>query len=246
MPDGDERINNRFLIKLSGEAFGSTDSGLDSNALDSVGKELILAREECSRIAVVVGGGNFYRSRNARAGSIGRVKADYVGMLATVMNGVVLQQWLEAQSVSSVVFSAFPIRSICECYTPDKAIALLESGSMVILAGGTGSPFFTTDTAASLRALEIGASLLIKATRVDGVYDRNPENDHTAVKYDVVDFETVLAKRLAVMDSTAFAMCQDNRLAIRVLDINVPGNLRRAVRGEDVGTLVTSRRLESG
>ena len=139
------------------------------------------------------------------------------------------------------MLSAIPIAPICEIYSPAKASALLDAGAMVILVGGTGCPFFTTDTTASLRALEIGAKMLIKATRVDGVFDRDPEKDHSAVKFDVLDFETVIAKRLEVMDSTAFALCRDNGLAIRVLNIQVGGNLRRAVCGEEIGTLVTGR-----
>lgn len=240
MSDRENSINDRFLVKLSGEAFGGRKSGIDAKALDAIGEELILARAERPQIAVVVGGGNFYRGRAARASSIGRVQADCVGMLATVMNGIILQQWLERHQVSCGVLSAFSVGPMCELYSPNKAIALLESGSMVILVGGIGSSYFTTDTAASLRALEIEASLLIKATRVDGVFDRDPEQNAAAIKYDIVDFDTAITKRLAVMDATAFAMCQDNRLAIRVLNINVRGNLRRAVCGENVGTLVTA------
>ena len=241
MPKQDNRIGDRFLVKLSGEALASPDNNIDPNALDAIGEELILAHIERPKIAVVVGGGNFYRSRTATAHNMGRVQADYVGMLATIMNAIILQQWLEKRDVPSSALSAFPISPLCEVYTPSKAIAQLESGSMVILAGCTGSPYFTTDTAASLRALEIGAALLIKATRVDGVYEQDPEQYPAASKFDIIDFETVLSNRLSVMDTTAFIMCQEHRLAIRVLDINVQGNLCRAVCGEDAGTLVTFR-----
>jgi uridylate kinase len=165
-------------------------------------------------------------------------------MLATIMNGIILQQWIEAQGLTSEVLSAFAVGSMCKSYSPAEANSLLDAGSIVILAGGMGCPFFSTDTTASLRALEIGAKTLIKATRVDGVFDRDPEKDHAAVKFDVLDFETVIAKRLGVMDSTAFALCRDNDLAIRVLNIQVAGNLRRAVRGEKIGTLVTGRSVK--
>ena len=157
------------------------------------------------------------------------------------MNGIILQQWIEAQGLTSAVLSAFPVGSICSSYSPAEANALIESGSLVILVGGTGCPFFTTDTTASLRALEIGAKTLIKATRVDGVFDRDPEKDDGAVKYDVLDFETAISERLEIMDATAFALCRDNDLAIRVINIRVAGNLRRAVCGEQIGTLVTGR-----
>ena len=244
MPSSANEINDRFLIKLSGEAFGTHDQGIDAAALDLVGSELLLAWRERPRFAVVVGGGNFYRGRSANSAAIGRVHADYVGMLATVMNGIILQQWIEAQGLASEVLSAFPVGSMCKSYNPAEARALLDSGSIVILAGGTGCPFFSTDTTASLRALEIGAKTLIKATRVDGVFDRDPEKDHAAVKFDALDFETVIAKRLGVMDATAFALCRDNGLAIRVLNIRVAGNLRRAVCGEEIGTLVTGRSVK--
>ena len=241
MPSLANEIDDRFLIKLSGEAFAAGDKGVDAAALDLVGGELLLAWRERPRFAVVVGGGNFYRGRNATPGAIDRIHADYVGMLATVMNGIILQQWIQAQGVTSAVLSAFPVGPMCDSYSPSEANALLNSGSLVILAGGTGCPFFTTDTTASLRALEIGAKTLIKATRVDGVFDRDPEKDNTAVKFDVLDFETAISERLEVMDATAFALCRDNGLAIRVLNIWVAGNLRRAMCGEEVGTLVTGR-----
>jgi uridylate kinase len=244
VPSSANEVNDRFLIKLSGEAFGSRDQGIDTAALELVGRELLLAWHEHPRLAVVVGGGNFYRGRNANSAVISRVHADYVGMLATVMNGIILQQWIEAQGLASEVLSAFPVGSMCKSYSPVEASTLLDSGSIVILAGGIGSPFFSTDTTASLRALEIGAKTLIKATRVDGVFDCDPEKNHAAVKFDVLDFETVISKNLGIMDSTAFALCRDNDLAIRVLNIRVAGNLRRAVCGEDIGTLVSGRSVK--
>jgi uridylate kinase len=160
------------------------------------------------------------------------------------MNGVILQQWIESKGLTAAVLSAFPVEPVCKRYSPAKASTLIDSGFLVILAGGTGSPFFTTDTTASLRALEIGAKTLIKATKVDGIFDRDPEVDESAVKFDVLDFESAISKRLEIMDSTAFALCRDNDLEIRVLNIGVGGNLRRAVCGEEVGTLVTGRRVK--
>jgi len=241
VPSSANESNDRFLIKLSGEAFAAGDQGIDAAALDLVGGELLLAWRERPRFAVVVGGGNIFRGRSASSDAIDRIHADYVGMLATVINGIILQQWIQAQGLVSSVLSAFPVGPMCNSYSPAEANALIESGSLVILAGGTGCPFFTTDTTASLRALEIGAKTLIKATRVDGVFDRDPEKDSAAVKFDVLDFETAISERLEVMDATAFALCRDNGLAIRVLNILVAGNLRRAVCGEEIGTLVTGR-----
>lgn len=241
MPSLLNEIHDRFLIKLSGEALAPGDQGVNAVALDLVGSELLLAWRAKPRFAVVIGGGNFFRGRSAIPGVIDRVNADYVGMLATVMNGIILQQWIEAQGVASAVLSALPVGPMCNTYSPAEAVTLLDSGSIVILAGGTGCPYFTTDTAASLRALEIGATTLIKATRVDGVFNRDPEKDNTAVKFDVLDFDTVISNRLNVMDATAFALCRDNDLAIRVLNIGVAGNLRRAVCGEHIGTLVKGR-----
>ena len=241
MPSLTNEISDRFLIKLSGEAFGTHEKGVDLASLDLVGGELLHAWRERPRFAVVVGGGNFYRGRSSNSAVIGRVHADYVGMLATVMNGIILQQWIEAQGLASEVLSALPVGSMCKSYSPAEANALLDSGSIVILAGGTGCPFFSTDTTASLRALEIGAKTLIKATRVDGVFNRDPEKDNTAIKYDVLDFDDAISERLEVMDATAFALCRDNDLSIRVLNIGVAGNLLRAVCGEEIGTLVTGR-----
>jgi uridylate kinase len=246
VPSSPNELNDRLLIKLSGEELAGGNQGTNDAALELVGRELLLAWRERPRFAVVVGGGNFYRGRDATFNSINRIHADYVGMLATVMNGIILQQWIEAQGLASEVLSAFPVGSICDSYTPGKANALIDSGTVVILAGGTGSPYFTTDTTASLRALEIGAKILIKATRVDGVFDRDPEKDRAAIKFDVLDFDTAISRRLEVMDATAFALCRDNSLEIRVLNIRIPGNLCRAVCGEEVGTLVTERSIKHG
>ena len=243
MPSLINEVNDRFLIKLSGEVFTVGDRCLDAAALSLIGGELLLAWHERPRFAVVVGGGNFYRGRTATPDVIDRIHADYVGMLATVMNGIILQQWIQAQGVPSEVLSAVPVGNFCASYSPTLANTLIDSGTLVILSGGTGSPYFTTDTTASLRALEIGAKTLIKATRVDGVFDRDPEKDKLATKYDFLDFETAISEKLGVMDATAFALCRDNDLSIRVLNIRVAGNLLRAVCGEEIGTLVTGRNI---
>ena len=230
-----------ILVKLSGEALGGGASGIDQKALEFLGAELLSARDYQPQIAIVVGGGNFYRGQESEPDKINRIQADYVGMLATVMNGVILQQWIQAHGLEATVLSAIPIGVIAEQYSPEIARQYLKAGSVVILSGGTGSPFFTTDTAASLRALEIGAKTIIKGTRVNGIFDKDPERFPKAKMFRVLDFDTAIGKRLKVMDATAFSLCRDNHLAIRVINIMEAGNLRKAVIGEEVGTLVTDR-----
>ena len=227
-----------ILVKLSGEAFGGASSGVNGSALNCIGQELLLARDVNPKMAVVVGGGNFYRGKSREYDFIDRVEADYVGMLATVMNGIILQQWMERQNVDAKLLSAIPVGTIVEGYSKKLAKQYLDSDSLVILAGGTGNPFFTTDTTAVLRALEIGASLVIKATKVEGVFDCDPADNANATKFDTIDYDTALAKNLAVMDSTAFTLCKTNGLSIRVLNVFTPGNLKKAFLGNDVGTLV--------
>lgn len=228
-----------ILVKLSGEALGGGGSGINQQALEFLGAELLSARDCKPQIAVVVGGGNFYRGKDSESDKISRVQADYIGMLATVMNGVVLQQWIQAHGLTATVLSAIPIGVIAEPYSPEIAKQYLKAGSVVILVGGTGSPFFTTDTTASLRALEIDAKTIIKGTKVNGIFDKDPEKFPKAKKFNVLDFDTAIGKRLQVMDTTAFSLCRDNNLAIRVINIMEAGNLRKAVIGEEVGTLVT-------
>jgi uridylate kinase len=230
-----------IVVKLSGEALGGGGSGIDQKALEFLGTELLSARDYKPQIAVVVGGGNFYRGQESESNKINRIQADYVGMLATVMNGVILQQWMQAHDLAATVLSAIPIGVIAEQYSPAIAKQYLKAGSVVILSGGTGSPFFTTDTTASLRALEIGAKTIIKGTKVNGIFDKDPEKFPKAKMFRVLDFDTAIGKRLKVMDTTAFSLCRDNHLAIRVINIMKAGNLRKAVIGEEVGTLVTDK-----
>ena len=228
------------MVKLSGEALGgSSGIGVDGTAVANIGHEITLAHDQAEGLAVVVGGGNFFRGARSALWSLDRVTGDHVGMLATVMNGLLLHDWLQGSGVRVSVFSALPVSGVIQPYNPHQVREDLAQGILVILAGGTGNPYFTTDTTACIRGLEIGATAVIKATRVDGVFDRDPEADSSAIRYDQLTFDTAIQKGLAIMDSTAFAMCRDNRLKIRVLDVNKPGNLARAVQGESVGTLVT-------
>ena len=229
------------LVKLSGEALGRGVSGVDQGALEFLGQELLSAREKISQIAIVVGGGNFYRGQDSGPQKIGRIPADYVGMLATVINGVILQQWIQSKGVKAKLLSAIPVTPIVEQYSPKTARASLQDGEMLILSGGTGNPYFTTDTTATLRALEIGAKTIVKATKVDGIFDADPEKFPEAKKFDELDFDTALVEQLKVMDATALALCRDNRLTIRVINITKPGNLVSAVGGEKIGTLVRSK-----
>jgi len=237
-----QEIGERYLIKISGESLSRGEQGVDQLALEAAGQEILKAWEVQPNFAVVVGGGNFYRGRSAMPGLIDQLHADHVGMLATIMNGIVLQQWLTARSQPAALLSALPVNQICESYSAIKARSMIERGILVVLAGGIGLPFFTTDTTASLRALEIGANVIIKATNVDGVYDKDPWNDKSATMYQDLDYETALGKRLNVMDATAFALCRDNQLTIHVLNLSVPGNLCQAVQGRSVGTLVSNGR----
>jgi uridylate kinase len=228
------------LVKLSGEALGgSSGIGVDGTAVANIGHEITLAHDQAEGLAVVVGGGNFFRGARSALWSLDRVTGDHVGMLATVMNGLLLHDWLQGSGVRVSVFSALPVSGVIQPYNPHQVREDLAQGILVILAGGTGNPYFTTDTTACIRGLEIGATAVIKATRVDGVFDRDPEADSSAMRYDRVTFDTAMQKGLAIMDSTAFAICRDNKLEIRVLNIAKPGNLARAVQGEPVGTLVS-------
>ena len=231
----------RFLIKLSGESLGGRAGvGIDPDAFAFVGQELTLAMAGGSELAVVVGGGNFFRGNRSTEWDIDRVAADQVGMLATVMNGILLRDWLSSnQNAATALFSAIPVNSVVTAYRATEARAKLAQGCLVILAGGTGNPYFTTDTTACLRALELNCAGVIKATRVEGVFNTDPEQQADAVRYQHLDFDTAISRRLGVMDTAAFALCRDNQLPVRVLDITVPGNLARAVEGKAVGTLIS-------
>lgn len=234
----------RILLKLSGEALagssGDKKFGIDAQTLDGVCKEIATVVETGTQVAVVIGGGNFFRGISASESGIERATADYIGMLATVMNALAVQQGLKQIGVHARVQSAIPISPVSEPYVRLRALKHLNLGRVVIFAAGTGNPYFTTDTAASLRAAEINADILVKATKVDGVYDSDPEKNPAAVRYDRVTYDEVLQKRLGVMDATAIALCRDNKMAMRVLSISDEGALAKMSQGEDIGTLITS------
>ena len=231
----------RILLKLSGEALmGSLDYGIDPNVIGRIADEIKAIRELGHEIAVVIGGGNIFRGEGLARAGMDRVTGDHMGMLATVINALALQDALERKGAYARVMSALKINEVCEDYIRRRAVRHLEKGRICILAAGTGNPFFTTDTAASLRAIEIGADLLLKATKVDGVFSADPVTDSDAKRFSRVSFDTVLAGRLNVMDATAIVMCRDHNLPVRVFNINRDGDLIRIIRGEDVGTLVTN------
>jgi uridylate kinase len=231
----------RILVKLSGEALmGNSDYGIDPLFLKRLAAEVAAVRENGAEVAVVIGGGNLFRGAGLARAGMDRVTADQMGMLATVMNSLALQDALEQIGVFARVLSAIRINEVCEDYIRRRAIRHLEKGRITIFAAGTGSPFFTTDTAASLRAIEIEADLLLKATKVDGVYDSDPMLNPSARRYDRLTYDQVLDGRLNVMDATAIVLCRDHHLPLRVFNLNEPGALVRVARGEGVGTLVTN------
>jgi uridylate kinase len=233
---------NRILVKLSGEALlGDSDYGIDPNMIKRVAGEIREVSALGLQVAVVIGGGNIFRGAGLAQAGMDRVTGDHMGMLATVMNSLAMQEALESMGVVVRVMSAIRVNQVCEEYIRRRAVRHLEKGRITIFAGGTGNPFFTTDTAASLRAIEIGADLLLKATKVNGIYNADPMKHPDAVRYSKLTFDKVLADRLNVMDATAIVMCRDNNLPLRVFDLNTPGELLRIVRGEDVGTLVTNK-----
>lgn len=234
----------RILLKLSGEALagnsGDQKFGIDAKVLNNVCQEIASVIESGVQVAVVVGGGNFFRGISASESGIERATADYIGMLATVMNALAVQQGLKKIGVEARVQSAIPISPVSEPYVRLRALKHLNQGRVVIFAAGTGNPYFTTDTAASLRAAEINADILVKATKVDGVYDSDPMLNSDAVKYDTVSYDDVLSKRLGVMDATAIALCRDNNMDLRVLSISEEGALVKMAQGDPIGTLITS------
>ncbi len=231
----------RVLLKLSGEALmGDLDYGIEPSVIKRIAAEVASVRKLDVEIAIVIGGGNIFRGAGLAGAGMDRVTGDHMGMLATVMNALAIQDALESMNVFARVMSALRINAVCEDYIRRRAIRHLEKGRVVILAAGTGNPFFTTDTAASLRAIEIGADVLFKATKVDGVYDSDPMTNSDAKRYETVRFDTVLADKLRVMDATAIVMCRDNDLPLRVFDMTRPNELVRAISGEEVGTLVTA------
>lgn len=231
----------RIMLKLSGEAFSKEGkgSGIHQPTLYEVAKNVSeLAKQDDVQLAIVIGGGNIWRWRDTKGTGIERTASDAMGMLATIMNAVALQAALESFGVHTRVLSAVQVPQLTEAYIPRKGIRHLEKGRIVICAGGTGNPYFTTDSAAALRALELNCDLLLKATKVDGVYDKDPEQHKDAKKYESLTFREALEKHLDVMDQAAFSLCEDGGLSIRVFDFSEPENLLKAAKGEHVGTLV--------
>jgi uridylate kinase len=225
----------RVLLKLSGEALmGELDYGIEPRVIQRLAREIAAAH----RSGVEIGGGNIFRGAGLARAGMDRVTGDYMGMLATVMNALAIQDALEAIDMHARVMSALQIHDVCEDYIRRRAVRHLEKGRVVILAAGTGNPFFTTDTAASLRAIEIGADVLLKATKVDGVYDADPVKHPAAKRFEVVTYDQVIADKLGVMDATAIVMCRDNDLPLRVFDLHRPNALVQAISGDSVGTLV--------
>ncbi|MCC6401678.1 MAG: UMP kinase [Flavobacteriales bacterium] len=232
------RPYTRILLKLSGESLMGTKAyGIDSDRLGAYADEIIAVAESGVQVAVVIGGGNIYRGMEAE-GAIDRVQGDHMGMLATMINSLALQSALEAKGYKTRLMSAIKMDTIAEPFIRRRAVRHLEKGRIVIFGAGTGNPYFTTDTAASLRAIEIEADVILKGTRVDGIYTADPEKDPAAVRYERITFTEVYDKGLNVMDLTAFTLCNENKLPIIVFDMNTPGNLRKVVAGERVGTLV--------
>lgn len=233
-------LYRRILLKLSGEALmGELDYGIDPDVIQRIASEIAAVRELGIEVAIVIGGGNIFRGAGLARAGMDRVTGDYMGMLATVMNALAIQDALESLDVYARVMSAIQIHEVCEDYIRRRAVRHLEKGRVVILAAGTGNPFFTTDSAASLRAIEIGADVLLKATKVSGVYDSDPMLNTNASLFDTVSFDKVLVDKLDVMDATAIVMCRDNNLPLRVFSMTQDDTLVRAMTDESVGTLVT-------
>lgn len=229
----------RILLKLSGEALmGDRSYGIDPIRIGEYAEEIKQIYEQNVEIAIVIGGGNIFRGVSGSSQGVDRVQADYMGMLATVINGLALQSALENISVPTRLQTALKIEAVAEPYIKRKAVRHLEKNRVVIFSAGTGNPFFTTDSAAVLRAVEINADVILKGTRVDGIYNEDPEKNKEAVKFDSLSFEEVLKRGLKVMDTTAFTLSQENKLPIIVFDMNTHGNLVRVVRGENIGTKV--------
>lgn len=229
----------RILLKLSGEALmGDQQFGIDGNRLKEYAEEIRSVVDKGVEVAIVIGGGNIFRGVSGASEGMDRVQGDHMGMLATVINGLALQSALESVGVKTRLQSAIEMDKIAEPFIRRRATRHLEKGRVVIFGGGTGNPYFTTDTAATLRAVEINADVILKGTRVDGIYSADPEKDSNAVKYETISFKEVYEKGLNVMDMTAFTLSKENKLPILVFDMNIPGNLVKVVSGEQVGTLV--------
>jgi len=232
----------RILLKLSGEALmGDADYGIDPAMIGRLAAEVIEAQQAGAEIALVIGGGNIFRGAGLAASGMDRVTGDHMGMLATVINALAMQDALEKRGARARVMSAIKINDVCEDYIRRRAIRHLEKGRIAIFAAGTGNPFFTTDSGAALRAIEIGADLLLKATKVDGVYDADPKKFPNARRFDKLTYDEVLARDLQVMDTAAFALCRDSDLPLRIFDMGQSGQLLRILHGEHIGTLVQGR-----
>ena len=237
-PSGSGRWG-RVLLKLSGEALmGTLQYGVDPDVVRAIAAQVAEAKADGTEVAVVVGGGNIFRGVAASAKGMDRATGDYMGMLATVMNGLAIQDALEQLDCPTRVLSAIAMNEICEPYIRRRAVRHLEKGRVVVMVAGTGNPYFTTDTAATLRAVEVGAEVILKATRVDGVYDADPETTPGALRYSQIGYTDLLSNRLNALDATAVSLAMDNQMPIVVFDMTVPGNIVRAVRGEAIGTLI--------
>ena len=229
----------RILLKLSGEALmGDGEYGIDSKVLSRYAAEIHAIVQEEIELAIVIGGGNIYRGIQSEGAGFDRIQGDHMGMLATIINGMALQSALESIDIETRLLTAIRMEQVAEPYIRRKAMRHLQKGRVVIFGGGTGNPYFTTDTAATLRAIEIEADVILKGTRVDGIYTADPEKNASATKYDTITFDEVFQKKLNIMDLTAFTLCQENNLPIRVFNMNIDGNLAKICKGENVGTLV--------
>jgi uridylate kinase len=230
----------RILLKLSGEALlGEADYGIDPKVIGRLARETFEVQRLGAQVGIVIGGGNIFRGEGLAAAGMDRVTGDHMGMLATVMNALAFQDALEKIGAHARVMSAIKINEVCEDYIRRRAIRHLEKGRIAIFAAGTGNPFFTTDSAAALRAIEIGADLLLKATKVDGVYSADPKKDANAQRFEKLTYDQVIERKLAVMDTAAIALCRDHRIPLRIYDMSRPGDLLRIMQGDAIGTLVS-------
>lgn len=229
----------KVLLKLSGEALmGNQQYGIDSKRLNDYAEEIAIASRQ-TQIAIVIGGGNIFRGLQGASKGMDRIQGDYMGMLATVINSMALQSALQGKGIKTALLSGIYIDRIADSMSSDKAIKLLDEGHVVIIGGGTGNPFFTTDTASALRAVEIKADIILKGTRVDGIYTADPEKDPTATKFDHITYDEAYNKNLKIMDLTAFTICKENNMPMLVFDMNIKGNLLKVLNGEPIGTIVT-------
>ena len=232
---------SRILLILSGESLaGNGNQGISDSVLEEYAKQILEVVEKGCEVAIVVGGGNIFRGLSGTKSGFDRLKGDQMGMLATVINSLAIESAINRLGAKAKVFTSIRMEPVGELYNRDKVVEAMKNNTVCILSGGTGNPFFTTDTAAALRAVEIGADVLLKGTRVDGVYTADPEKDPKAVKFEKITFEEVISRRLTVMDSTAFTMCRENNMPLVVFDMNKPGNLKGIIYGEAIGTLVSN------